>query len=259
MKQSDKLGIRAGSSPVQTSAGTSRAGFTLIELLVVIAIIAILAAILFPVFGQARGKARAATCISNLKQIALAVKQYQVDYDDRAPQGNVTLAGLEAPNQVGWPQMIFAYTKNNDILICPDDVSRNVTGSISPNLAPNPGSYQRPVHTSYLYNFYLGQTVKFPQPAEVCMFVDGGVLMATAAPFTNDQSPIKPGAYLTGSDRWNGFAAIRDANNPDWAAGSSRHNVQANLAFLDGHVKSVPRNGLYPADNPAKYFPQPFN
>ena len=65
----------------------ARAGFTLIELLVVIAIIAILAAILFPVFAQAREQARTAACLSNLKQIGLGIKMYAQDYDERFPMG----------------------------------------------------------------------------------------------------------------------------------------------------------------------------
>jgi hypothetical protein len=237
----------------------SSSAFTLIELLVVIAIIAILAAILFPVFGQARAKARQTSCLSNLKQIALAFKQYQTDYDDRVPRGYVTLQGVPAPNYVGWHQMIYAYTKNNDILTCPDDLAKTAAGNISPNLALLPASYPKPVHTSYLYNAYLGVgNAKFPEPSNTCLLADGGVLMAAAFPFTANNSSIKPGAFLTGSDRWNGFSQLQDDKNPDWAAVNSRHNVQTNMAFLDGHAKSIPRDGVYPASDPSKYFPQPF-
>src|SRR5579872_7481927 len=83
---------------------TRRSGFTLIELLVVIAIIAILAAILFPVFAQAREKARAITCLSNLKQIGLACTMYTQDYDETLP--------FAWSAQGGWYNLLQPYIKN---------------------------------------------------------------------------------------------------------------------------------------------------
>lgn len=107
-----------------------RRGFTLIELLVVIAIIAILAAILFPVFARAREKARQSSCLSNVKQIGLATMMYAQDYDEmyqlswyRAQSADtchgmcaMTLYTLEALN---------SYVKNSQIWVCPDDRTRN--------------------------------------------------------------------------------------------------------------------------------------
>ena len=234
-----------------------RYGFTLIELLVVIAIIAILAAILFPVFAKAREKARQTSCISNMKQIALSVKMYEQDNDERAPYGQLGEPGVAAPaNTVGWPQMTNAYIKNTEILNCPDDSNKM---SISPNLDPLPVGYMKPVHTTYLYNYFLGQTTKYPTPSQVIMLTEGGVQMGTAAPWTTETSAIKPAAFLCGADRWNGFAASADPNNPDWAAADSRHTNQADSAFLDGHVKSYSRSKMYPDANPTENFPQPFN
>ncbi|MDR3709694.1 MAG: DUF1559 domain-containing protein [Capsulimonadaceae bacterium] len=91
-------------------------GFTLIELLVVIAIIAILAAILFPVFATAREKARQTSCLSNLKQIGLGYTQYEQDYDETVPCGDNGYGfGM------GWAGMIYPYVKSAQVFLCPDD------------------------------------------------------------------------------------------------------------------------------------------
>src|SRR3989441_2189614 len=104
-----------------------KTGFTLIELLVVIAIIAILAAILFPVFAQARDKARQTTCLSNLKQIGLGYMQYVQDFDgtwpcqagDASPLANTGVGGANAFN---FKDRILPYTKNEQIWLCPTNV-----------------------------------------------------------------------------------------------------------------------------------------
>ncbi|GDX39878.1 hypothetical protein LBMAG21_01700 [Armatimonadota bacterium] len=99
------------------SKSRSLKGFTLIELLVVIAIIAILAAILFPVFAQAREQARKTTCISNLKQLATANSMYIQDYDEKVAL-NVTTD--TATFFYTWQDLIQPYTKNYQLVICPD-------------------------------------------------------------------------------------------------------------------------------------------
>jgi prepilin-type N-terminal cleavage/methylation domain-containing protein/prepilin-type processing-associated H-X9-DG protein len=115
-----------------------RKGFTLIELLVVIAIIAILAAILFPVFAQAREKARQITCVSNMKQLALGILMYNQDYDEQYPFAVANIGGNGAPweptnsptDQVHWQQMILPYLKSVGIFGCPDDPG---AGVLDPN------------------------------------------------------------------------------------------------------------------------------
>ena len=125
-------------------------GFTLIELLVVIAIIAILAAILFPVFAQAREKARQSACASNTKQIATALYLYIQDYDEHTVGGCFAAYGCNVPggliDETGkpnskccrytglWP--LLPYTKNLGVFVCP-----SVTGWDSPMLRPQKGSY----------------------------------------------------------------------------------------------------------------------
>src|SRR5439155_3101953 len=93
-----------------------RIGFTLIELLVVIAIIAILAAILFPVFAQARASARKTACLSNMKQLGLALAQYAVDYEGFMPPSQLPSSGAN----VSWPTMVYPYVKNEGVFVCPD-------------------------------------------------------------------------------------------------------------------------------------------
>src|SRR4051794_20747184 len=98
-----------------------RSGFTLIELLVVIAIIAILAAILFPVFAQAREKARQASCMSNEKQLGLAILQYVQDYDETYPQAVVDSQMYAGTPPSHWQQMVVPYVKADGVFGCPDD------------------------------------------------------------------------------------------------------------------------------------------
>lgn len=111
-----------GSSDLSPARRATHRGFTLIELLVVIAIIAILAAILFPVFAQAREKARQAACLSNEKQIGLAVMQYAQDYDETLPLDGYFPWYSFKVNDVGvpkWMDEIYPYVKNTAVFTCP--------------------------------------------------------------------------------------------------------------------------------------------
>src|SRR3712207_4053553 len=96
----------------------TRRAFTLIELLVVIAIIAILAAILFPVFAQAREQARAAACGSNMRQLATGVMMYVQDHDECLPMVTNYAAAANAPDRV-WMATIQPYVKNTGVFLCP--------------------------------------------------------------------------------------------------------------------------------------------
>src|SRR3982751_5344949 len=114
------------------TARRTRHGFTLIELLVVIAIIAILAAILFPVFAQAREKARQTACLSNTKQLGLAVAQYVQDYDEMLPMGawGTTVNGVSVGSR--WYRDIYPYVKNLGVYVCPSKADD--TGYYRPTL-----------------------------------------------------------------------------------------------------------------------------
>ena len=124
-------------------------GFTLIELLVVIAIIAILAAILFPVFAKAREKARQATCASNEKQIGLGFLQYVQDYDEQYPSHGGSIAYAQTFNLGnGWAGQIFPYVKSKAMFTCPDDgVNNGFAGS---------------TEFSYAYNFNIPNGINNP-------------------------------------------------------------------------------------------------
>src|SRR5215469_16047426 len=103
----------------------TRKGFTLIELLVVIAIIAILAAILFPVFAKVREKARQTSCASNLKQLGLGYIQYYQDYDENFPCGTAGAAAWPRAG-IGWAGQIYPYVKSPGVYACPDDADTPV-------------------------------------------------------------------------------------------------------------------------------------
>ena len=187
-----------------------RRGFTLIELLVVIAIIAILAAILFPVFAKAREKARQISCLNNHKQLALALLQYAQDYDERvAPIGhNYPPAPLQ-----WWYDMIAPYIKNTQVFACP---SANANWTIGYNARVS--SYWRPAKT-------LSQ---FARPAENIILCD------SRAPRVD----YAGGCY--GCCAGFGTAATRASytNGPPLAGSAAlRHNDGCNFAFMDGHAK----------------------
>jgi prepilin-type N-terminal cleavage/methylation domain-containing protein len=120
-------------------------GFTLIELLVVIAIIAILAAILFPVFAQARAKARQTQCLSNMKQLGIGVMQYIQDYDETYPVCNRTyIANDDTTGKASWLRHVYTYTKSTQIQQCPDALYSSDLVTTAPNFnaisIPGPNS-----------------------------------------------------------------------------------------------------------------------
>jgi len=183
-----------------------RKGFTLIELLVVIAIIAILAAILFPVFARAREKARQASCVSNLKQMCLGIMMYAEDYDGIGP----SRGGCGYPGGVGWDVKLHAYAgRSPKAYSCPSRAAYS--------LLKYRGGYDCPAPL-YVPAKWRVHSVYYPE--EVCLV--GVTQSQTSCVATS-------------------FVNINNSGVP----GEGRHNAINNMGFVDGHVKGVTPMWIY--------------
>jgi len=228
-----------------------RKAFTLIELLVVIAIIAILAAILFPVFTRAKKKARQASCQSNLKQLALAFLMYANDYDEQLPVFVMPCHGgvWDGTQNPHWIYRVEPYIKNKKLWHCPDSrpgvwEGFNVTicypapGSSSPGFAEG--------DVSYGYNDAMSgnengvaclAAIKYP--AETPLVFDSIYTL------TCPKSVVaRVGAARSMWDAiWKGIIACGCppiVQKPEWMDAWTRHPGGANVACVDGHVKFYP-------------------
>lgn len=208
-------------------------GFTLIELLVVIAIIAILAAILFPVFAKAREKARQASCMSNEKQMGLAILQYIQDYDERFPTVRVSL-----PNgaNVDWRNLIQPYAKNVGITGCPSNPNQGTLylGDCSSNIDPLPGSGYTRILVDRGYGF---STTNGCGDAAGCDGFSYGN-NATAPKLATLSAPATTLVLNESSSTC--------TDNCAWCFGNDFcHTGQSNYSFGDGHVKSLKPTATY--------------
>ena len=217
-----------------------RKAFTLIELLVVIAIIAILAAILFPVFAQAREKARQTSCLSNVKQIGTAFLMYAQDYDEYLP-----LTTFPVPSN-SWTDQAQPYIKNRQIFRCPSDNSDNW------NAATNPR------RSSYFLNAYMAGTQSYGNLAAIASPASVIYLAESSKNLNRDHfHPFN----------WNGnletptpnplYSAFMHGITWDTAKNETseiplrRHAEGSNFAYLDGHAKWGKWNQVFfqrPAD-----------
>jgi prepilin-type N-terminal cleavage/methylation domain-containing protein/prepilin-type processing-associated H-X9-DG protein len=190
----------------------SKRGFTLIELLVVIAIIAILAAILFPVFAKAREKARQSSCLSNVKQLSIAMLSYAQDYDEMFPRANnlvpassTTLLDGTTLNTTGnmlWMYQTVPYIKNAQVFSCP---------SATPKMPPS--TYSQAANYGYNDLVCGGVSLGTLQvPAETIMLVDCNYYLAD----------------------WDVFGG---AANDNHYQPNNLHNEGSNCNFADGHAK----------------------
>jgi prepilin-type N-terminal cleavage/methylation domain-containing protein/prepilin-type processing-associated H-X9-DG protein len=264
-----------------------RSGFTLIELLVVIAIIAILAAILFPVFAQAREKARAISCLSNEKQIGLGIMQYQQDWDEKNPGG---LNGYGGGGS-GWAGQTYPYVKSTQVFKCPDDsgvdpyassLALNAnTSLVAPACAASNyggpcctmtadsasiAAYTAPASTVLLFEvtnskYYDITTETLPANAPVPAGKDGGTATYCGG---------SPAGYgLGGSYEPNGYNSSSGGATPNdgtlkYATGifngvtqntgsftgpDGRHTGGANYVMADGHAKFLRPSQVSPGTN----------
>ncbi|BCM94365.1 hypothetical protein IAD21_06272 [Abditibacteriota bacterium] len=212
-----------------------KSAFTLIELLVVIAIIAILAAILFPVFARARENARRTSCQSNLKQIGLGILQYTQDFDEKYPLYRVDNGTGYPGNPYGWADAIQPYVKSEQLLQCPSEKTPPPSVSATYTKPQNIG------YCDYVYNVALGSqpstttaggsgaSLSSIVTPTLCMMAIDGKIVSTSV-VTNGTSDNGSSRMAT---RGSGGMSLAIANNFD----TDLHLAGANMLFADGHVK----------------------
>lgn len=231
----------------------TRNGFTLIELLVVIAIIAILAAILFPVFAKAREKARQTTCVSNVKQMTMGIMMYKDDFDQTFPACQIgitdTFPGPDAGQWIGtawdWQMLIYPYTKSMKISMCSSAYdgwghSWANYGCNASIMGYDPNEWSGKWHDYVTIDgFSIKNDSAIATPAETYLIFDAGFTgmnwMSVYHPFSNHYIPGEGKLVAAGllSNSWGG--GDTSVNGNEYMNG--RHNDGISMGFADGHAK----------------------
>jgi len=232
-----------------SAMNTRRTGFTLIELLVVIAIIAILAAILFPVFAKVRAKARAVSCISNLRQLGLAYSQYNQDYDEMTV--SVVKASLAGGRDGGtykgnWYTPLQDYAKNWQLFMCPDrDQQFTATSDATDNDTTDPaGCYDNinPTQQCLGYGYDDGLVSDGGYGLIQNQRKISGVTVRPGRAINDIDSPSKTVAFGDTYDS-PGYSVAADnivsAVPAPFSTQRLRHSTLMNFAFVDGHVHTL--------------------
>jgi len=249
-----------------------RKGFTLIELLVVIAIIAILAAILFPVFAQAREKARQTSCLSNNKQLGLSLQMYAQDYDGAMSQTSWELGSFKA--KVHWSYLVQPYVKNLQIFVCPSDpnpvtplnrlcnpANGDIIGVTLCDAQAPKFSYINGYNAMPAHDWIPPTEAAIERPASMIVLGERRAVMNNTPPLVIGQwkgfSPFVSTSYAHGTGSTSGqicpgdgyrFVTAADVNAGLLPSNSvdapelvrelfDRHVGGSNYAFFDGHAK----------------------